>query len=83
MSDDEPTTIDAMELSNRQREVIRTTCAEWNFPLGEISRHGEVLALSPTTLDELPNAGRLSELADALEQHGYRYVTFAVPHTDF
>jgi hypothetical protein len=61
------------------RDDIEAACAEHGFPLGEISGDDDLLRLSPTSLDALPNAEVLNALADDLEDLGYQFVTFTVP----
>lgn len=61
------------------RTEIEAVCAEHDFPLGGIEEGDDLLQLSPTSLEALPNADVLQTLADDLEERGYEFVTFVVP----
>jgi hypothetical protein len=88
MSDDNPLIPDDPEaawdgeLTAEIRETIETACDNVGFPLAGIDTRGDILTLSPEAVDDLPNASVLTELADALEARGFRYVTFAVPEPE-
>lgn len=88
MSDDNPLIPDDPEaawdgeLTAEIRETIETACDNADFPLDDIDTRGDILELSPASADSLPNASVLTELADALEARGFRYVTFAVPESE-
>jgi len=61
------------------RADIEALCADQGFPLETIDVDDELLRLIPSSLEELPDAGELQQLADDLENRGYRFVTFVVP----
>lgn len=88
MSDDNPLIPDDPEatwdgeLTAELRETIESACDNAGFPLDDIGTRGDILKLAPASVDSLPNASVLTELADALEARGFRYVTFAVPESE-
>ncbi|MFB6264434.1 MAG: hypothetical protein ABEL76_12550 [Bradymonadaceae bacterium] len=59
---------------------IRRLCDRFDFPFGGCreAEDGDHLILEPSSLSELPEAERLSELGDELRSLGYRHVSFAV-----
>lgn len=80
MSDETPT--DPSGLDDADREAIADVCGRHEFPVADATLDGDVLKLTPESLDDLPGAETLEAIADALEDDRFRYVTFAVPETD-
>ena len=58
---------------------IESICADHDFPLADLTAGDDLLRLTPASLADLPNANDLQTLADAVEDRGYRFVTFVVP----
>ena len=62
---------------------IQALCASFGLEVVDAHRHGVMLTLVPRSLDHLPEAHTLREIADALGGDGVRYVTLSLdPHTD-
>ena len=60
-------------------EEIQKRCHRHGLMVEDIRRNEEVLVLVPTSLDMLPPAARLQELADELRgMDGIEHVTLAV-----
>jgi len=74
---DEPT-----DLDDGDREAIADVCERHKFPFADAALDGDVLKLTPTSLDDLPDAETLEAIAGALEDDRFQYVTFAVPEAD-
>ena len=66
-------------LTDEQKSVVGEVCAEHDFPLRGAGMRGEILALTPRTLADLPTSERMGVIAEALEERGFQYVTFTVP----
>lgn len=69
-------------LSDDRRRTIADVCSTHDFPLAEATVTGDVLRLTPTSVDALPDANDLGAIADELDAQGFRYVTFSVPSPD-
>lgn len=58
---------------------IKDICAAEGLKVAEVSRQGDVLVITPASLQDVPAAGALRRLADRLGELGeQRYVTVAV-----
>lgn len=70
---------DTPPVEENDRAEIQAVCADHDFPLETIDAGDELLRLVPASLEGLPNADQLQQLADDLEDRGFRFVTFVVP----
>ncbi len=60
------------------KENIRSLCAEAGFPLAEIRDDGKMLILVPQSIESLPDAETLQQLADHIRADEYRHIAFSV-----
>lgn len=60
-------------------EQIVTLCSHHGLLVREVRRAHDVLVLVPESLDVMPPAARLQQLAEALKEEGdFKYVALAV-----
>ncbi|MBA2665010.1 MAG: hypothetical protein H0U74_22175 [Bradymonadaceae bacterium] len=57
---------------------LKSLCARFGLTLSGAEVQGELLQLVPQSLEGLPDAARLRQLAIELAPLGYRYVTLAL-----
>lgn len=57
-------------------------CARFGLQIRGAEVAGDVLQLVPVTLESLPGAAVLGEIAEALKPLGYRYVTLGLGGQD-
>ena len=70
---------DSRPLTDQEQNVVDRVCRDHDFPLRGARVRQDILALTPRTLDDLPDSDRMGQIAEALEAEGFRYVTFSVP----
>lgn len=63
-------------------EAVQAQCATHGLVICGARRTGAMLELRPASLDALPDAMTLRQLADALGGDGVRYVTLALEPED-
>lgn len=56
-------------------DELTRVCARFGLEIVDATRHGVMLTLVPRSLEGLPDAQALREIADALGGDGVRYVT--------
>ncbi len=61
---------------------IVSLCASHGLAIHAATRRGVLLELSPDSLDDLPPAQTLREIADALGGDGIRYVSLLIGSRD-
>jgi hypothetical protein len=61
---------------------VITLCASHGLAVHAATRRGVLLELSPDSLDDLPPADTLREIADALGGDGVRYVSLLIGSRD-
>ena len=66
------------DIDEREKDKIAQLCTDAGFPLAGLHEEGDVLVLVPDQLDSLPEADALRQLAQQLQQQGYRHVAFSV-----
>jgi len=76
MTDETPTRNESLD--DEAYAAIAEICSRHDFPFEEASLEGDVLRLTPESLEALPEARKLGSIADELEGR-FRYVAFAVP----
>lgn len=62
-------------LTDESFEQLAGICKRFGLDIVAASRQGVMLTVTPRSLDALPDAETLRELADALGGEGIRYVT--------
>ena len=63
-------------------DEIRRLCRHYDFPLVGARHTGDILILTPKSLESLPETAALRELADALDDGDWAHVTFDIPEED-
>ena len=61
---------------------VITLCASHGLAIHAAKRRGVLLELTPDSLDDLPDAHTLRELADTLGGDGVRYVSLLIGSRD-
>ena len=65
-------------LSGAHHVRVREVCEAHGLAVREVRQRGVLLELVPVSLERLPSAGVLRELADALAGDGVRYVALSL-----
>lgn len=66
------------EIEGQELERIREIALEFGLDIVGARRQGVMLELSPRDLKNLPAAGVMAEIADALGGDGIRYVSLSL-----